>query len=99
MAYGPIHFDLRSIILIRCTLSSLGMVAKQIERGSPFLSAFPHWCREMCDESQVNMEIIINYVVMDRNALFWLGNLLVSGGGLPDVTKGGRGMNPIKNSA
>lgn len=75
------------------------MVAKQIERGSPSLSAFPHWCKEMGDESRVNMEIIINYVVMDRNSLFWLGNQLVSGGGLPDVTKGEKGMNPIKNSA
>ena len=39
----------------------------------------------MCDENQVNMEIIINYVVMDRNALFWLGNQLVSSEDLPDV--------------
>lgn len=29
----------------------------------------------------------INYVVLERNALFWLGNQLVSGGGLPDVKK------------
>lgn len=67
------------------------MVAKQIEGGLPALSAFPHQCKEICDESQVNMEIIINYVVMDRNALFWLGNQLVSSGGLPDVKKWGRG--------
>lgn len=80
MACGPIHFDLRSIILIRCTLHSLGMVAKQSvwgegsgegegegREGSLSFSAFPHECKEMCDESQVNMEIIINYVVMDRN--------------------------------
>lgn len=53
--------------------------------GSLSFSAFPHQCKEMCDESQVNMEIIINYAVMDRNALFWLGNQLVSSGGLPDV--------------
>lgn len=53
--------------------------------GSLSFSAFPHQCKEMCDESQVNMEIIINYILMDRNALFWLGNQLVSSGGLPDV--------------
>lgn len=54
-------------------------------RGDHLLSAFLHQCKEMCDESQVNMEIIINYVVMDRNALFWLGNQLVSSRDLPDV--------------
>lgn len=61
------------------------MVAKWSEGRSPSLSAFPHQCKEVCDESQVNMEIIINYVMTDRNVLFWLGNQLVSSGGLPDV--------------
>lgn len=92
MACGPAHFDLRSIILIRCARGSPGRVAKQRGGGGRLLSAFRHQCKEICDESQVNMGIIINCVVMDRNALSWLGSQRVSGGGLPDVERVGAGQ-------
>lgn len=86
MARGYIHFDLCSVISVRYAPGSPGMVAEQRE-GGPLLPLTPITGAEMSDESRINMEIIINYVVMDRDAFFWLGNQLVSGGGLPDVKK------------